>query len=257
MLDRPCEIIAVASGALFQCEPFNGYTRIRTPFLYPDGDVIDLFLRDDGRFHTLTDLGETVRWLNAQTPTLRRTDKQTRQLYDVCGTHGIEFYRGALNLRVAGPESLAASVHQLAQACVRVSDLYFTFRNRAVETVTDEVADFLGQLSLPFERNVTKPGRSGNKWHIDFQVAAPERGSLVQVLTTGTRGASRRLAEHVLAQWVDLSHLTMGGPTRLVSLFDDTLDVWEEADFNLLAEVSDVCYWSQRDEFAQALGIVA
>ena len=30
-------------GELFTCAPLNGYTRIRTPFLYPDGDVIDLF----------------------------------------------------------------------------------------------------------------------------------------------------------------------------------------------------------------------
>lgn len=40
-----------------------GYTRIRTPFTYPDGDVIDLFyqIHDDGQV-TVSDLGETMRW---------------------------------------------------------------------------------------------------------------------------------------------------------------------------------------------------
>ena len=43
-----------------------GYTRIRTPFTYPDGDVIDLFyqIHDDGNV-TLSDRGETMRWLES------------------------------------------------------------------------------------------------------------------------------------------------------------------------------------------------
>ena len=88
MLNRPCELLAAKLGALFTCEAINGYTRIRTPFLYPDGDVIDLYLQDDGRFTTLTDLGETVRWLKSQTVVARPTSKQDRLLIDACRTLG-------------------------------------------------------------------------------------------------------------------------------------------------------------------------
>ncbi len=45
----PCEQITEKIGELFTCSDLNGYIRIRTPFLYPDGDVIDLFYPD---FHT-------------------------------------------------------------------------------------------------------------------------------------------------------------------------------------------------------------
>ena len=31
-------------GALFMCSEHGEYQRIRTPYLYPDGDNIDLFL---------------------------------------------------------------------------------------------------------------------------------------------------------------------------------------------------------------------
>lgn len=39
----PCEIIAASIGALFECELVNQYIRIRTLFLYPDGDALDLY----------------------------------------------------------------------------------------------------------------------------------------------------------------------------------------------------------------------
>jgi len=254
MLNRPCELLAASVGNLFKCETLSGYTRIRTPFLYPDGDVIDLFLRDDGRFTTLSDLGETVRWLNSQTVAARRTSKQDHLLIDACRTIGVEFTRGALNIHTA-PEMFADDVTRLAQACVRVSDLWFTFRSRAAEGVTDEVAEFLSEIKVPYERNKPLLGRSGNTWRVDFQTMAPNRTALTHVLTTATPAAARRLAEHVLAQWHDLSHFAAAGPIRFVSLFDDTVDVWEPQDFNLLADTSDVQMWSQRDEFAQAIGV--
>lgn len=47
------ESIQKEIGALFTCTEHGDYTRIRTPYLYPDGDYIDLFYRcnDDGALH--------------------------------------------------------------------------------------------------------------------------------------------------------------------------------------------------------------
>jgi hypothetical protein len=44
----PCEEIASTIGELFSCSSVGEYTRIRTPYLYPDGDVVDLFLKTNG-----------------------------------------------------------------------------------------------------------------------------------------------------------------------------------------------------------------
>jgi hypothetical protein len=38
-------------GSLFSFAPVNGFTRVRTPFLYPDGDIIDLFLQERDGCH--------------------------------------------------------------------------------------------------------------------------------------------------------------------------------------------------------------
>ena len=43
-------------------------------------------------------------------------------------------------------------VPRVAQAAVRVSDLWFTFKTRRVESITDEVADCLADKKLPFTR---------------------------------------------------------------------------------------------------------
>jgi hypothetical protein len=56
-------------GLLFTCEPVDQYMRIQTPYLYPDGDVIDIFCKESDGIVTLTDLGETLRWLRMQTVT--------------------------------------------------------------------------------------------------------------------------------------------------------------------------------------------
>ena len=62
------------------------------------------------------------------------------------------------------------------------------------------------------------------------------------------------MAEHVVAAWHDLSAYKLTTPTRFVSLVDDTIDVFEEADFKLVESVSDdVARWSRPDEFVEIL----
>jgi len=251
-----CATLSEGLNSLFTCLEHGDYQRIRTPFLYPDGDVIDLFCKSQGGVTTVTDLGETTRWLRTQTVAPRRSPKQKALIQDVCTTHGVEMYRGMLAARLHPGESLAAVVHRVAQSALRVSDLWFTFRTRAVESVTDEVADFLAERELPFARGEQLAGRSGRTWTVDFHVRAPERSSLVGVLSTGSRSAARKVSEHVLAEWYDLNHLA-AGPEAIgfVSLFDDTVDVWAEEDFKLLEGLSKIARWSQPDELDALLRV--
>lgn len=69
------------------------YTHIRTDYVYPDGDVIDLFT--DGSI--VTDLGEAARWLWRQ---------------------GGYAHQGALSVRIGSDESLTDAVTRLAEMVV-------------------------------------------------------------------------------------------------------------------------------------------
>ena len=193
-----------------------------------------------------------------QSAALHRSPKQTRLIEDTCVTHGIEFYRRMLQERCRPGDELAQFVTRVAQAALRASDLWFMFRTQAVESITDEVADFLTERELCFGRAAKLVSRSGRGWTVDFHVRTDRGSSLVQVLSTGNRAAAHRVSEHVLAAWHDLNHLATG-PEALtfVSLFDDTADVWADADFRLVEPLSTVSRWSRPDEFAAVLSEAA
>lgn len=97
-------------------------------------------------------------------------------------------------------------------------------------------------------------GRSLQVWDIDFQVRAAARSSLVYVLNTGSRAAAGRITDHVVAAWHDLNHYAVGPePMQFVSLFDDTIDVWQAEDFRRVETLSRVARWSRPDEFISVL----
>lgn len=251
-----CTLIQEQMGELFRCAEVGEHTRIRTPFLYPDGDYIDVFCKrsDAEGTMTLSDLGETVRWLKMQTTSPRRSPKQNLLIQDICLTHGVEFFRGMLQARFRPGDNLAMAITRVSQAALRTADIWFTFRTRAVESVTEEVAEYFTAIRIPHERNVTLAGRSGKNWPVNFHTRTQKRSSLVHVLSTGSRGATRRLTDHVVAAWHDLNQLKVGPePLQFVSLFDDTSDVWSDEDFKQLEDLSIIARWSEPDEFQQIL----
>lgn len=250
-----CKAIQGGLGPMFECSTNGDYIRVRTPFLYPDGDYIDLFLKSTTQgAATVSDLGETVRWLNSNTLSSKRSPKQVSLISDISQTHGVEFFKGMLKARANHPGGLADAVTRVSQAALRISDLIFTSRLRSVESVTDEVADYLQELHLPYERNKKLIGRSGKSWKIDFQVSSQLRSSLVLVLSSGSRSAAQQITKNVVASWYDLSQYKASPePLAFISLIDDSADVWSEEDFNLIESISDVARWSAPETLHQLL----
>ena len=248
-----CNSISKGLPDLFQCSPApEEGIRVRTPLMYPDGGIVDVFvLKRDGTWR-ITDFGETLGWLRMQSVSKRRSKKQNLMVKDVCHTLGIEFSQGQLVLRSETNDNIGERVLRLAQAAVRVSDLWFTLRTRAVETMSDEVNEWLSERKISFKRNVREQGRSGREWNIDYKTFVNDQTSLVFLLSTGSRATVPRITEHVLASCVDLSHSEFPKP-QFVSVFDDTQDVWREEDFKLVEEGSKIAYWSRPDKFEQML----
>lgn len=251
--DELCNSISKGLPDLFRCSPApEEGVRVRTPLMYPDGGIVDVFVLKRGEAYRITDFGETLGWLRMQSVSKRRSKKQNLMVKDVCHTLGIEFSQGQLMLRSETNVNIGERVLRLAQAAVRVSDLWFTLRTRAVETMSDEVNEWLSERKISFERNVREQGRSGREWNIDYKTFVNDRTSLVFLLSTGSRATAPRITEHVLASCVDLSHLEPPKP-QFVSVFDDTQDIWREEDFKLVEEGSRIAYWSRPDKFEQIL----
>jgi hypothetical protein len=118
-------LLSQGIGPMFQVEPRGELTRVRTPFSYPDGGVVDLFVKQNDGSFTLTDLGESLGWLRMQSRSMQRSAKQQHLVQDVCLTQGVELFKGQLTLRVSERAELPRAIVRLGQAVVRVADLAF------------------------------------------------------------------------------------------------------------------------------------
>lgn len=248
-----CETVAQQVGLLFTCSQVNQFVRIRTPFLYPDGDVIDLFFQQNGEQIAVTDLGETLRWLRMQTISVRRSKKQNALIDDVCMNHNVELFKGMLLIRVDDLSNLGAIVMRLSQAALRISDLWFTLRNQAFESIADEVQEYLLENRIPHERNFKIIGRSTRTWNIDFYTRVSQRSAYITVLSTASSAAAQNLTNTAVARWVDLANYKAVQQVRFISLLDDTSDVWRDHNFLQLEEYSEVVYWSRPDSLLEQL----
>ena len=250
-----CVAIGRSLPPLFTCSPApQEGVRVRTPMLYPDGDVVDVFILERSESYTVTDFGDALGWLGLQSVSRRRSPRQEALVRDVCRTLRIGLFQDQLVLRNVLKDALAESVLRVAQAAVRVSDLWFTLCTQSLQTTADEVDEWLRDKRIPYERSVQRQGRSTRPWTVDFETHTDNRTSLIFLLSTGTRGAVRRLVEHVLAGCVDLNHLkTTQQGLFFVSLFDDTEDVWRAEDFSLVDGHSEIAHWSRPDEFERLL----
>lgn len=262
-----CETIQRGMGSLFECAVFGEYHRIRTPYLYPDGDTIDLYCRiEDDNTVTVTDFADTTGWLWMQTSALRRSDKQNRLIQETCRTHGVEFYRGTLYARCKPGDDLADVVNRVAQAAIRVSDLYFTMRHagagvskKPTTALTKDVAEYLTANNLPYESDAKLPGRSARVWNVDFRVRpparvrVPARGSLVYVMSAGNRSSANRLTNQVVAAWHDLREWSVGSDAlRFVSILDRP-EVWPKENVSQVEDLSTVVFWSRQDQLVKTL----
>ena len=146
---------------LFVCSPApQEGVRVRTPMLYPDGGVVDVFVLERNGGYVVTDFGDALGWLGLQSVNPRRSPRQNALVQDVCQTLRIERFRDQLLLREVTSGALGESVFRVALAAVRVSDLWFTLRSQAVQTIADEVDECLSDREIPFERQVSRQGRS-------------------------------------------------------------------------------------------------
>ena len=106
-------------AALFSTAQRGEFIRIRTPFLYPDGGVIDIFakenLRDLEKEWILTDLGETVGQLGFEA---NATPLET--IKNICSSYGIEFENRQLIIR-CNCYNISKCILNLCQAMMLVA----------------------------------------------------------------------------------------------------------------------------------------
>ena len=113
----------------FECSPVpDGQVQVQTPLLFPDGDMVDVFVFErEGRL-VVTDGGDTLDWLSGQFWEPGFTDAERRIAKEVCRSLGVELNQGQLEIKADSLTDAADAVLSLAQASVRIADRCYIHR---------------------------------------------------------------------------------------------------------------------------------
>jgi hypothetical protein len=225
-----------------QCDTVrNGMLRLATPFRYPDGSSIDLFLTpepDAAGQLTLTDLGHTTAYLLDFGVRPAGTKKRQIQWADICQSLGVIRDGGELKIHfdAAHAPSVATLLVRLAQACLRTADMALTQRTPVVDTFGEDFEEFVTEIDRPYETGVELIGRYQKPVPVDYRVRGQATVSLVQTVSTANAAAAHGLCNEIFRRWYDLE------PEQprhtFVTVYDTTNNAIREDDLRRLGEKS-------------------
>lgn len=246
MAHELCQFIRQEAVTSLECAVrARGDVRVRTQFRMPDRDLVDVFVVErDGQL-LVTDYGEGLGWLQIHAASGKLSATQQALIGDLLQTLDVNQHRGQLQVWCPSPGELVEAIHRVGQAVVRIADLRHTFRWRTAQTISDEVDEWLRTQDFGCTRRVRRQGHA-RLWTVDYEIIAGRRTSLVNLLSSGSSAAAKNTRHRIYTQFSDL-RLNPQGPAHdcLISLIDDTHDVWTDEDFRLLKQVSRLALWSQ------------
>lgn len=233
----------------------SGALRIATPFKYPNGSQIDLFLKPTNDLfgnYLLSDLGQTADYVADMQFNLFATKKRRVLIDDICESLGVKQSEGGFAILIPAQEiaSLPNAIVRLAQACIRATDLVFTQRLQSSGTFQEEIEEFLATHQLLYESDVELPGRYNNLIKVDFKVRGERLSSLVQTLSTRTN--AHVVSNEVFRRWHDLEPYRLGN--QFMTIYDEASDNYRADDLSRLSEYSLVLgYPNEQDRIFEAL----
>jgi hypothetical protein len=214
----------------------NGALRMSTPFFYPNGDHIDVFLqRDRNLFQSLSlsDYGQTALYLRSAQVKMEATARKKEIIEGILGQLGVRLKGGDLFVNIPDSDSpdISDAIFRLSQACLRISD-------------------FVAHQRLRGEVKVQ--GRFKDVVPVDFEVFGKERKSYVCVLATMTASGAHASATETFRKWYDIAEPGGSGTHELVTVYNSTTHSLKEADKQRLRGFSKLISYPAEQDFLKA-----
>lgn len=201
--------IAHSTSLVSECDVVrNGALRLSTPFQYPNGEYIDLFLQRSGLFdmYTLSDFGQTSLYLKDAQAKLDAIRK-TSLVEDICGQFRVHFTDEGLSVDLGfePPTDLSDPILRLVQACMRVAEFASHVKSRTSNPFRDDIQGFLADSRLPHIPDVLVPTSWTDKpVKIDFQVTGIHAISYLLTLSASNQQTAHVTANEIFRKWYDL-----------------------------------------------------
>jgi len=240
----------------FECIERDHCTVVRTPIRYPDGDTIELFVRQQGRGFMLTDYGETFRWLHMQKLGRGLTDNENESIMSICRGLGVTYQDKELSA-AASAERLPSVALNLAMCALRVSDLSLGFQYQGGADKFDEFSELLTGWDFEFEsRFAVEFG--DDEYRVDFKInPTPSVTKYLQILSADSRSQANSQVDRTLAKWLAFEEFGEGPTSSRISVLDDRDFEWSDNRERLLRRRSLVALWSNKSDVKRKIRLAS
>ena len=235
----------------------DGAIRIATPFTYPNGSHIDVFLKPNNdlfQSFSLSDYGQTAEYLLEIGFDIWKTRRRRQLVADVSAALNVRLDSGAFVAQIDKEEisNLPSFMVKLVQACIRIADLSFINRLQNFITFDSEVEEFLTEKDLAYEPDIEVVSKFNKPIKLSFAVAGQSVNSLVQTLSTRNPTTSHITATEVFRKWFDLAPVK--SEQQFVTIYDNNSANIRDEDLYRLDEYSTVLgFPNEREQIAETL----
>lgn len=247
------DMVREAPMAGLRCRQDGDYLRVETPFRYPDGGTVELFVEQRGAQLIVSDMGEAFRFLAKGGIDPLRSPVRQRAIDLAAKLAGATLDRGVLELSVQASHELLPAIFRIGQALTRVADLSLLVKGALTSTFSDAVEEFLkaNTHGVEITRGATIHG-SATTHQVDILARSVKGIAVIESLSAVTPTGANAQTAFTIQKFADISALGANAPERFAVL-DDSAEVWSEALRKQLSRFAGVVDWERRDELAAAL----
>lgn len=247
------EIVRTAPLAGFRCSQDEEFLRLDTPFRYPDGGAVELFVEPLSGSLRVSDFGEAFRFLEKGGLEPLRSPGRRRSIEFAIKMAGATLHEGVIEIVISDYKDLMPAIIRLGQAMTRVADLSLLVKGSLINTFSDAVEDYLKVYTdgVEIKRGAMVRG-SATSHQVDIWTKSKKGVAVVESLSAITRTGANAQTAFTIQKFADISAIGPGAPNRFTVL-DDSGDVWSDSLRMQLAQFSDVIDWEKRGDLAAAL----
>jgi hypothetical protein len=229
----------------FRCIPYDKGLGIVTPYLYPDNDLVEVFVEEisGGRIR-VTDLGETLRHLASQGIDVLNTPKRRFMFEQIANRLHVTIAGSRLE-KEGESKDLGIVLLDVAATSCGVAGLAYTSKAYEPAEFPEEVSSFLRDNKIEHEQHPRIKGMSGKDYRVSFRINGKVRPEiLIEAMSPAQVAGMSAVVNRVVREWVDID-----GDRRKVCLLNDLDFHWRTEDINILEKYSAIHRWSEKDMF--------
>lgn len=243
---------AIESGMpnIFRCEQNGEFLELSTPFLDPEGDLINIFVKPESKRIVVTDAGETHRNLFNYGIPIQLTKNRKKILDDVLSIYRINNTDSELWLEINRVDDVSMGIMRMGQTITRILDLVYTTRYVPKTNFNNRVFKFLMDNRINVEQDYRIIGGSGEEHKVDFKVFESKKIKLVKTLSAKDISGANILVSKTFRSWYDINR---ADASKKLTLLDDENDIWRDEWKAQLGYVSSVIKFDDKNNLLEFL----